>query len=111
MEAAKAVDAYGLFVGHATEQTDAEQAYTQSKLGGTPTWVRLPRERWPPAWKSMVDPVCPLRLSLYGHADSGGVLGEVLQCPHGPNRVQTSTRLAQPVLPPGAKTPAGHLCR
>ena len=72
LEAAKAADCYGLLPGHAIEQSDAEQAYTQSKLGGTPTWVRLRRERWPAGWDQIDDPVCPLILSLYGHPDSGG---------------------------------------
>ena len=72
MEAAKAADCYGLLEGHVVEQADAEQAYTQSKLGGTPTWIRLPRERWPQAWANMRDPVCPLVLALYGHPDAGG---------------------------------------
>ena len=72
MEAAKAADCYGLLEGHVVEQADAEQAYTQSKLGGTPTWIRLPRERWPKAWANMRDPVCPLVLALYGHPDAGG---------------------------------------
>ena len=47
MEAAKAADAYGLLPGHAVEQSDAEQAYTQAWLTGTDTWVRLPRDQWP----------------------------------------------------------------
>ena len=34
MEAGKAADAYGLLPGNATQQADATQAYTQSKLGG-----------------------------------------------------------------------------
>ena len=74
MEAGKAADAYGLFEGHTVEQCDAEQAYIQSKLGGEPTWVRLPRERWPEDWikRKLRDPVCPLALALYGHPDSGG---------------------------------------
>jgi hypothetical protein len=72
MEAAKAADCYGLFPGHAVEQADAEQAYTQAKLGGTPTWVRLPPDARPAAWAGMRDPVCPMRLALYGHPDSGG---------------------------------------
>jgi hypothetical protein len=73
MQAAKACDAYGLLPGHIAQQCDAEQAYIQSKLAGpTPTWVRLPRERWPKAWYGMRDPVCPLVLALYGHPDAGG---------------------------------------
>eukprot|EP00972_Heterocapsa_arctica_P029565 4356405-Heterocapsa_arctica.AAC.1 len=38
LEAAKSVDAFGLLPGHSVEQRDAQQAYVQSKLGGTPTW-------------------------------------------------------------------------
>ena len=75
MEAGKACDAYGLVAGNRIEQADAEQAYIQSKLGGTtPTWVRLPPEHWPDWWKAKgyKDPVCPLILALYGHPDSGG---------------------------------------
>ena len=48
------------------------QAYTQAKLEGTETWVRLPVHEWPKAWEGMRDPVCRLRLALYGHPDSGG---------------------------------------
>ena len=74
MEAARAADAYGLMPGHACQQSDATQAYTQAWLlgDGVETWVRLPRDQWPPSWKGMQDPVCPLRLALYGHPDSGG---------------------------------------
>ena len=55
------------------QQADAKQAYTQSLLGGKETWVRLPEEVWPEHWKGKyTDPVCPLRLALYGHPDSGG---------------------------------------
>ena len=72
LEAAKAVDAFGLIAGNTIEQSDAEQAYVQARLKGTPTWVRLPRDRWPPEWEGMTDPVVPLRLALYGHPDSGG---------------------------------------
>ena len=74
LEAAKTADVYGLSPGNCLQQADAEQAYTQSKLRGTPTWVRLPRDQWPTAWveKGYKDPVCPLVLALYGHPDSGG---------------------------------------
>ena len=55
-------------------QADAEQAYIQAKLSGTPTWVENPREEWPQEWidRGMIRPVCPLHLALYGHPDSGG---------------------------------------
>ena len=73
MEAARAADAYGLCPGHAVQQSDAEQAYTQAWLTGTETWVRLPRDQWPERWHrdKMEDPVCRLELALYGHPDSG----------------------------------------
>ena len=64
MEAARAADAYGCPPGHAVEQCDAEQAYTQALLDGTDMWVRLPRDQWPEAWAGMADPVCPLVLAL-----------------------------------------------
>ena len=48
------------------------QAYVQAPMRGDPTWVRLPPEQWPAAWKGTRDPVCPLRLALYGHPDAGG---------------------------------------
>ena len=72
MQAGKVADALGLMPGNSIEQADGESAYTQAKLGGEPTYVRLPPERWPAAWKGMKDPVCPLILALYGHPDAGG---------------------------------------
>ena len=73
MEAAKAADFLALLKGNDGEQSDATQAYTQSKLGGTRTWVRLLVHRWPESWHGQfTDPVCPLELALYGHPDSGG---------------------------------------
>jgi len=77
IEAGKAADFHGLLEGHATEQADAEQAYTQSLLGGTETWVRLPEDRWPAHWRGKYkNPVVPLRLALYGHPDAGGGTGK-----------------------------------
>ena len=74
MEAAKAADCYGLIPGHIVMQADAEQAYTQAEFKGTPTWVSVPKHRWPQKWidDNMRNPVCPLVLALYGHQDSGG---------------------------------------
>ena len=73
MQASKAADLYGSFEGHIVEQADAKQAYTQAKLKGVPTWVRLPKEKWPQEWidAGYKDPVVPLRLALYGHPQSG----------------------------------------
>ena len=76
----KACDQYGLFPDHTIEQVDAEAAYTQCVLKGTPTWVRLPEDSWPDEWfirrngiKTPLykDPVCRLHKALYGHPDAG----------------------------------------
>ena len=55
MEAARCADAYGLMPGHSVQQADAEQAYTQAEIDGTPTWVGLPHEQWPTSWAGMSD--------------------------------------------------------
>jgi hypothetical protein len=48
LEAGKICDAYGMAPGHASAQSDAVQAYVQTKLGGdVPTYVRLPEGQWP----------------------------------------------------------------
>ena len=47
MEAAKILDAFGSQPGYSKEQADARQAYTQAAFTGAPTWLRLPKDRWP----------------------------------------------------------------
>ena len=64
-------DLIGTMPGNIVEQSDAPQAYTQSLLGGEPTWIFLPRSQWPPEWKGYKNPVCRLRLALCGHPLSG----------------------------------------
>ena len=81
MEASACADALGCMPGYAVMQADAEQAYTQAKLGAEePTFVRIPKEHWPDHWyydgsarqkPKFTDPVCPLKLALYGHPKSG----------------------------------------
>ena len=74
MEAAKILDAYGSQPRHSKEQADARQAYTQAIFTGIPTWLRLPRNRWPKDWQRLYkDPLVPMLLALYGHPDSGGI--------------------------------------
>ena len=74
MEAAKILDAYGSQPRHSKEQADARQAYTQAIFTGVPTWLRLPRNRWPKDWQRLYkDPLVPMLLALYGHPDSGGI--------------------------------------
>jgi hypothetical protein len=72
LEAAKSVDAYGCIEGNETQQCDAQQAYVQSELGGTETWISLPKILRPASWAAYYEPVCILRLALYGHPDAGG---------------------------------------
>ena len=73
MEASRAADAFGMLPGHSIEVADGESAYTQAKLGGDMTYIRIPRDRWPEGWdKKYTDPVVPLILALYGHPDAGG---------------------------------------
>ena len=42
-----ACDATALLPNCSGEQSDAIAAYTQAELGGTQTWVSLPRGQWP----------------------------------------------------------------
>ena len=75
MEASKAADFYGCVPGHALHVADAEQAYVQAPMKGTPTWVAIPPEHYPEKHKHLYSklkrPVCRLLRSLYGHPDSG----------------------------------------
>ena len=72
MEASKSADCYGLLPGHAIQQADAEQAYTQSKLGGQPH-LGAPAARALAArlgWHAR--PGLPARTCAVRHPDSGG---------------------------------------
>ena len=40
-------DAHGLLPGNLLEVSDGESAYTQARLKGKKTWVRIPRDQWP----------------------------------------------------------------
>ena len=71
MASGKFSDFLGLLPEWRLMQADAVRAYTQALLQGTTTWVRLPQEQWPKKWQGMRDPVCRLRLALYGHPDAG----------------------------------------
>ena len=74
MEAAKLLDAFGSQPGFSKAQADAIQAYIQAIFTGVPTWLALPRNRWPEHWsKEFWQPMAPLVLALYGHPDSGGI--------------------------------------
>ena len=81
MAAAKFLDAISRMPGCDGEDSDAIGAYTQvvleemQKCGGIPanveTWVSLPPSRRPKHWRNIEDPVCKLRLNLYGHPLAG----------------------------------------
>ena len=58
MDALRLVDAYSMLDGHVLEQADAQQAYTQAKLEGTPTWVSLPVEARRSSSQGYRNPVC-----------------------------------------------------
>ena len=74
MEAAKLLDAFGSQPGFAKQQADAIQAYVQCLFKGIPTWLSLPRNRWPKHWEQeYYNPMVPMVLALYGHPDSGGL--------------------------------------
>ena len=40
--------------------------------GGIETWVNLPKVLRPETWAQYYEPVCILKLALYGHPDAGG---------------------------------------
>ena len=71
MASGKFSDFLGLLPGWRLMQADAVRAYTQALLRGTTTWIRLLHDQWPKHWHGMKDPVCRLRLALYGHPDAG----------------------------------------
>ena len=72
LEAAKSADAYGCIEGDETQQCDAQQAYVQPELRGIKTWISLPKILRPESWAEYYEPVCILKVALYGHPDAGG---------------------------------------
>ena len=85
MEACKFAFAYGclqpdgqyITEDHVVQQSDCTKAYTQASLQGTPTYIRLPKHRWPESWKTASgkpgteDLWCKLHKALCGHPKSG----------------------------------------
>ena len=74
LAAAKFVDAISRAPGCDGENSDATGAYTQTELGEDcpPTWISLPRDRWPKEWHGKCEnPVIVLRLNLHGHPGAG----------------------------------------
>ena len=83
MTAANVMDIISRLPGCAGQAADAVSAYTQVKMEGAPTllkipesecpdvWIRLPKHKWPKSLSSMEDPVIPLERKLYGHPLAG----------------------------------------
>ena len=69
MAAAKILAVVGRFKDCIAIDIDAQSAYTQAELKGPPCYVSLPKDQWPKHWHVLPfdDPVCPLRVALYGH--------------------------------------------
>ena len=113
MEAAKLLDAFGSQPGFSKAQADAIQAYIQSIFTGVPTWLSLPRNRWPEHWsKEFWQPMVPLVLALYGHPDSGGIWENHLNSRIGNEgwKQVLPDVLAEYLLPRGVQLHAGRFC-
>ena len=72
-DTARWVDMYGCLPGHECQMADAIQAYIQAILTGTPCWVELPLDAWPPHIdiSKFRRPMVRLVKELYGHPDAG----------------------------------------
>ncbi len=71
-EAGAACDAYGLFAGHDAQHAYVEQAYVQTRLGVTfPLGLAAAKAPFE-ALVSLLLPIRPFVLDLYGHPDAGG---------------------------------------
>jgi len=78
---AKLLDAIARMPGCDGGDSDAVGAYTQCPLsdaefllddsGDLETWISLPPTRRPKSWDNIDEPVCRLRLNLYGHPLAG----------------------------------------
>lgn len=82
MQTSRAIMAIAALRGWDLTIKDAEQAFLQSPMDQatrTTTFVRLPRDLWPPEWFDARGaprfrvPVVPLHRALYGHPESPGL--------------------------------------
>ena len=76
MASAKFLDAIARMPGCSGQESDADSAYTQVVLedmeDAVETWVTIPRQRRPRDWDpNITDPVCRMRINLYGHPLAG----------------------------------------
>ena len=60
MEASRAAGFYGSCPENETQIADAEQAYAQARLTGTPCWICLPPGERPESWSKFRKPVVRL---------------------------------------------------
>ena len=65
MIAGKFIGVVGSPLGHDTEQSDTQHAYTQALLGADETWVSLAFDQWPKEWHKHEILVRRVRLALY----------------------------------------------
>ena len=65
LDASRAADCYGRALGHCIQQADAEQAYMQADLKGTPCRTGLPPEERPKSWAKYRRLVCRLVKALH----------------------------------------------
>ena len=77
------MDIISILPGCAGQAADKISAYTQVKMEGAPTllkipeseypdiWIRQPEHKWRKSWSSMEDPVVPLERNLYCHPLAG----------------------------------------
>ncbi|CAE8687660.1 unnamed protein product, partial [Polarella glacialis] len=108
MEASRMCDAFGLLNGHAIEQADAEQAYTQSPLGGAETYIRLPKELQPDSWKHMRDPVCKLVTATLTQAVMMAVYVDDFKASGPVEALKKAWTLVRSKIRTGAPTPIGR---
>lgn len=72
MPTAKMIDALARCPEMEGYEMDAQSAYTQADLGGPPTYIILPRHRWPKEWHGKYDKPCVKYLkALYDHPNAG----------------------------------------
>lgn len=72
MAGGKFLDALARMPGMEGQISDAVSAYTQVELPEElETYITLPPRRRPKEWATFEDPVCRLRLNLYGHPLAG----------------------------------------
>ena len=81
LAASKFLNAIARAPGNDGEDSDARGAYTQvalsdvvdkhGKTQSVETWISLPRKYRPKWWDKIDEPVCRLRLNLYGHPLAG----------------------------------------